>query len=184
VLRAHFAVFLNTQKPALTITLLVLICYTLAPQSAVLKLCITGENMQDIVLFVQHHWALNLILAIVVLALIIVEFINQKTSPRQLSPGQTTLLINHGNAAIADLRSTDVYKNGHIINSISLPLPELKEKTGKLQKFKSQPIVLVCASGVESLRASQILLTQGFDVRILAGGIRAWIDADMPLVKD
>lgn len=140
--------------------------------------------MQDITLFIQNHMLLCLALIAVLFVLVIVEFINQKRATKQLSAVQATQLINRSNAAVVDIRAPASYSAGHIIGAISAPLSELKEKIKKLEKFKSQPIVIVCASGIESPRASAILIADGFDVHILAGGIRSWTDADMPLVKD
>jgi rhodanese-related sulfurtransferase len=140
--------------------------------------------MQDITQFIQNHLALNLALVAVLFALMLLEFISQKRGTKQLSPAQTTQQINHANATILDIRSAPSYKEGHIIGAVSLPLPELDEKIKKLEKYKSNPIVVVCANGTESPRAASILTQKGFDVRILAGGTRAWIDAELPIVKE
>jgi rhodanese-related sulfurtransferase len=140
--------------------------------------------MQDLSLFIHQHILLCLALAAVLFILIIVEFYNQRRAPAQISLIKATHLINHGNAKIVDIRSSSLYSGGHIIGSVSVPLPELKEKITKLDKFKTQPIVIACASGVESSRASAILKDKGFDVRILSGGIRAWTEASLPLVKE
>jgi rhodanese-related sulfurtransferase len=144
----------------------------------------SGDHMQDTVLFLQHHWTLSVTFLVGLIILVCVEFFNQKRSPASLSPIQATYMLNRENAKIVDIRSAAHYSDGHIIGAVSLPLSELKEKINKLQKFKSQPIVITCASGVESLRASTLLKAEGYDVRILAGGVRAWSDANMPLVKD
>jgi rhodanese-related sulfurtransferase len=140
--------------------------------------------MQDILLFIHQHLFLCLALVIVLFTLVLVEFYNQRRAPQQISLIKATQLINHGNAKIVDIRSSSLYSDGHIIGAVSLPLSELKEKISKIDKFKTQPIVITCASGVESSRASAILKDSGFDVRILSGGIRAWTDASLPLVKE
>lgn len=140
--------------------------------------------MQDISLFIHEHILLCLALAVVIVSLMLVEFYNQKRAPTQISLIKATHLMNHGNAKIVDIRASSLYSDGHIIGSVSLPLSELKEKISKLDKFKTQPIVIACASGVESSRASDLLKEKGFDVRILSGGIRAWTEASLPLVKE
>lgn len=139
--------------------------------------------MQDLLLFIQHHSLLSALLAVIVLFLIILEFMKLKSGTLQLTPAQVTQLINHDNAAVIDIRSQDAYKAGHIIGAISIPLQELQQNNKKIAKFKSQPIVLVCANGHESQRAATTLAQQGLQAQILAGGIRAWSSADMPLVK-
>ena len=139
--------------------------------------------MQDISTFIQHHPMLILGLAIILIALVIVEFIKQKRNANRISPTQATQLMNHSDAAIIDIRSSDAFLNGHIVNAVSLPSNELPNKTKQLEKFKSRPIVIVCSAGLESPRIASSLMQQGFNAQALAGGMRAWIEAEMPLVK-
>lgn len=140
--------------------------------------------MQNILAFTHNHGLLVLALVGVLFTLIILEFIKQKRSATRLSPTQVTQMINHSNACILDIRTPEAYAAGHIIGAISIPLKDLSERYRKLEKFKSQPIVIVCANGIESSKAATLLAPQGFQIYLLAGGLRAWNEADMPLVKD
>ena len=139
--------------------------------------------MQDIILFMQHHLLLVAAFAAVLFLLFILEFIKIKRGTQSLGPAEAVRLINHEKAVIVDVRSYEAYLTGHIVNSVSLPLNEIKDKIKKIEKFKSQPIVVVCGTGVEASRAATLLTQQGFQAQVLAGGIRAWRDAEMPLVK-
>jgi rhodanese-related sulfurtransferase len=139
--------------------------------------------MQDIFIFIQHHWLLSIAFTIVLLALLALEFIKIKRGTLQVSPQEAILLINHENAVVVDVRALDAYINGHIINAISLPLSEIETKHKKLDKFKTNPILITCAAGLESSAAADSLTKHGFNVRVLAGGMRSWKDAEMPLVK-
>ncbi len=141
--------------------------------------------MQDITLFIQHHWMLSLALIAVAIALIILEFFRFKQGGTRLNPTQVTRLMNHEEAVIVDIRTPEAYASGHIIDAMSLPLSSFQEKAKKLEKFKSKPIVIVCMTGTDSPRATALLKQQGFNnVQLLAGGIRAWRDANLPLVKE
>lgn len=140
--------------------------------------------MQDILLFLQQHWALTLTVIIVFFLLMILEMVKIKQGASRISSAQAINLINHKNAVILDIRSADAFKTGHIVGSLSYPLKELDEKNKKLEKFKSQPIVLVCNTGTEATKAADLLKRSGFEVYVLEGGIRGWRDAEMPLVKD
>lgn len=140
--------------------------------------------MQDIGLFLQHHWALSVALIIVLFLSMIVEFMNQKRSILQLSPAKATQLINRDNAIVVDLRSNALFAEGHIIGAISIPQNEIEQKWKKIEKLRAQPLILVCASGTESPKAAMLFTKQGFNVRILAGGMRAWREAEMPSVKE
>ena len=139
--------------------------------------------MQNILLFMQNHMALSAALVAISLLLIILEFIKLRRGTQQLTPAEAVQLFNHQNAAIIDLRSSDLFSSGHIVDSVSIPLSDLTKQPQKADKFKSRPIVLVCATGQESQRAATILNAQGLNAQILAGGIQAWRTADMPLIK-
>jgi rhodanese-related sulfurtransferase len=139
--------------------------------------------MQDIIIFINHHMTLSLIFVVVFFMLVVIEFMRLKRSTSHLSPAQLTSLMNHHNALVVDIRSADSFANGHIVGAISLPLSEIEAKIKKLEKHKAQPIVIVCDTGNDAPRAATILNKQGFTTQLLAGGIRAWRTADMPIVK-
>lgn len=139
--------------------------------------------MQDLQVFINHHLALVTLLAIILVILVILEFIKIKRGASRLTPAQVIHLINHDKAVVIDIRSADAFANGHITGAISLPFDQLETKIKKIEKFKSQPIVLVCATGADSPKAAAILVQQGFQAQLLNGGIRAWRDAEMPLIK-
>lgn len=141
------------------------------------------STMQEIVQFMQHHEMLSLALIIIFILLIIIEFVRLKRGSNQISPNQLISMINHQNAVVVDIRAPDAFASGHIVDAISLPLADIDGKHKKLEKFKSHPIVIVCTAGVESQKAAAQLEKNGFNALILAGGIRAWRTAEMPLVK-
>ena len=93
-------------------------------------------------------------------------------------------LINHKNALVLDVRDEGEYKTGHILNSTPIQLGKLKERIGELEKYKEQPIVVVCRSGNRSSTACVTLSKHGFaQAYNLAGGIIAWQKANLPLEK-
>lgn len=140
--------------------------------------------MQDLIIFMQHHGLLSVALGVILLLIIFIELIRAKRVSQQLSPAEVTALINKHNAVVVDIRSTDAYTSGHIIDAISLPLSDLTKKLNKLEKYKSKPLILICAMGHDSLKATPQLTQQGYTVNILSGGLRAWRSANLPLVKD
>lgn len=139
--------------------------------------------MRDIFLFLQNHWVLVSAVLFIMFLLMLVEMLRAQRGASRLSPQLATQLMNHKNAVVIDLRSTEAYREGHIVDSISIPFADLETKNKKLEKYKSQPLILVCANGLDSQRAANQLMKQGLTPMILAGGIRSWRDADMPLVK-
>lgn len=140
--------------------------------------------MADFLLFLQNHWQLTIIVAAVLITLIIIELIKFKQGTARLTPAQAIQHINRNNAVVVDIRNQDAFKTGHIVGAVCIPLNELTEKSKKIEKFKNRPIVLVCATGLESPKAAAILRKDNDQIYILGGGIRGWREADMPLVKD
>lgn len=140
--------------------------------------------MQNLFLFAQHHATLSTALVIALVLLVILEFIKLKQGTQQLSPALATQMINHQNAIVLDIRNAEAFATGHIVGAISIPCAKLESKYKKLDKSKAQPILIVCATGQESSRAAHLLLKNGFNTFILAGGIRGWKEAGMPLVKE
>lgn len=95
-----------------------------------------------------------------------------------------TQLINHKDAVVLDVREDSEYKAGHVLNSTHIPLGKLGERIGELEKYKEQPIVVVCRSGNRSGAACALLGKQGFTQAYnLAGGVIAWQKANLPLEK-
>jgi rhodanese-related sulfurtransferase len=93
-------------------------------------------------------------------------------------------LVNHKNALVLDVRDDGEYKLGHILNSTQIPLGKLSERAGELEKYKEQPIVVVCRSGNRSSSACIALGKRGFtQVYNLSGGITAWQKSNLPLRK-
>lgn len=93
-------------------------------------------------------------------------------------------LVNHKNALVLDVREDNEYKMGHVLNSRQIPLGKLNERIGELEKYKKQPIVVVCRTGNRSCTAYATLGKHGFtQVYNLAGGVTAWQKANLPLEK-
>ena len=140
--------------------------------------------MQEITAFISNHPVLSIIAVIVFILVVIVELMRTKQSNVRIAPAQATQFINHDNAVVIDIRPQDAYRKGHIIDAVSLSQQDMKDTPKKLEKYKIKPIILVCATGVESQKIATLLLKRGYNAYSLAGGMRAWDQADMPLVKE
>jgi rhodanese-related sulfurtransferase len=93
-------------------------------------------------------------------------------------------LINHKDALVLDVRETDEYNAGHVLNSRLVPLGKLNERLGELEKYRERPIVVVCRSGKRSGTACAMLGKQGFaQAYNLSGGVLAWQKSNLPLEK-
>ncbi|HTI16288.1 MAG TPA: rhodanese-like domain-containing protein [Trinickia sp.] len=101
-----------------------------------------------------------------------------------LSAAEATQLINRRNAVVVDLRPAAEYANGHLPAARHLDYPELQAKIGQVAKNKAHPVLLVCQNGLQSNKASRIIREAGYnEVHVLQGGLNAWQQAGMPVVK-
>lgn len=111
-------------------------------------------------------------------------FGNRFRGIREVNSAEALQLINHKSAIVLDVREPKEYDSGHVLNSKLIPLGKLKERMGELEKYKEQPIVVVCRSGNRSGTACFLLGRQGFTQAYnLAGGILAWQKNNLPLEK-
>jgi rhodanese-related sulfurtransferase len=102
----------------------------------------------------------------------------------QLSLFQATQLINQGKAAIVDVRDTYDFSAGHMRDAKNIPVKELPQRLGELEKFKSKAIIVVCSSGMQSNKAAAQLKKAGFnEVYNLSGGMSAWQEQGLPIAK-
>jgi len=83
---------------------------------------------------------------------------------------------------ILDVRNPEEYQICHIAGSTLLPLPQLPQRIGELDR--SREMVVHCKSGMRSQKAIAFLRQQGFtNLKNLKGGILAWaerIDPSLP----
>jgi len=102
----------------------------------------------------------------------------------KVTPLQTTQLLNQGKALILDVRSEEEFAAGHVKDAKNIPLKALKERVGEIEKFKTRPVVTVCARGLQSNKAASLLKKQGFEqATSLLGGLEAWQAQGLPVSK-
>jgi rhodanese-related sulfurtransferase len=140
--------------------------------------------MQDLTTFLGNHPFLSLAAATVFVLVMMVELIRARRNIFNLSPVQITQLINRENAVVIDIRPSESYHKGHIIDAHSLMPQDIRQNLKKLEKFKSRPIIIVSNASSESQKIAALLLKHGYNAYSLAGGMRAWSEAQMPLVKE
>lgn len=94
-------------------------------------------------------------------------------------------LINRRDAVVIDVRETGDFASGHIANARHVPEPQLNDRVGELEKFKTRPIIVSCRTGTRAPAVAGALRKRGFQEAVaLRGGIAAWQQAGMPLAKD
>jgi rhodanese-related sulfurtransferase len=81
---------------------------------------------------------------------------------------------------VVDVREPDEWAQGHMSGSRLIPM---REVTGRVRELDPHtPVIMVCRSGRRSMIAAEALIRAGFlDVKSLAGGMIAWVDAGQPV---
>jgi rhodanese-related sulfurtransferase len=140
--------------------------------------------MEQILEFAGNHYLLTGAFVLVVGAIIASHLGDQLRGVNSISPAEATNLINHEKAMILDVRENNEYQEGHILNSIHIPLGALSNRLNELEKHKDKPIIISCRSGHRSGNACVTLKKHGYaNVYNLGGGIMAWQSANYPLTR-
>ncbi len=83
-------------------------------------------------------------------------------------------------ALFLDVRTVGEWNQGHIRESLFIPLDELPNRLGELPRDRD--IVVLCKSGVRSQEGVAILRQAGFTrATALIGGLQEWVGAGYPL---
>ena len=97
---------------------------------------------------------------------------------------QATQLINREDALVLDVREVTEYAAGHMLGAKNVPLAAVEGRAGEFDKHKAKPVIVVCADGSRASKAAAALRAGGFaNVVNLSGGLPAWQQAGLPVVK-
>lgn len=104
---------------------------------------------------------------------------------RQATTLQVTQMMNRGKAtAVVDIRTAEEYAAGHLRDAKSMPLADLGNRIGELDKAKVKTVIVVDQTGNRAAKAERLLKSAGFaDIYSLEGGVAAWTAAGLPLTK-
>jgi rhodanese-related sulfurtransferase len=140
--------------------------------------------MQQFIEFSLRHWELWLVFLLVLGLLLTFELHIKITGAPPLSAQQAILLINREGATFLDVRDATSYAKEHISASINIPFSELAQKIKQLESYRERPIIINYSQGQAHYRIAKILKNAGFSkLYHLKGGIMAWKNAALPLVK-
>ena len=131
--------------------------------------------------FIVENWYL-IVLALVSGALLAVPML--KGAAGGLTAANAVQLINREKAVLIDVCGADEYAAGHAGGAKSVPLGELESRLPNVVKNKAIPVVMMCASGARASRAAAMARKLGYEnAQVLAGGLKAWKDAGLPVEK-
>ena len=101
-----------------------------------------------------------------------------------LTAANAVLLINREKAVLIDVCGADEFAAGHAGGAKNVPLDELEARLPSVVKNKAVPVVMVCTSGGRAARAAVIARKLGYEkAQVLAGGLKSWKEAGLPVEK-
>lgn len=95
-------------------------------------------------------------------------------------PDELARLVEEG-ATILDVRTGEEFREGHIPNSMHIPVDELRERTGEIPE--KGPVIVCCQVGLRGYVAERILRQAGYDARNLMGGFLTYESFGMEIAK-
>jgi rhodanese-related sulfurtransferase len=141
-------------------------------------------SFEELQAFAGRNPLLSLALLGLTVAILYNEISQLLRGFKGLRPAELTALINRDNALVVDLRPMADFEKGHIPGSKNVQVSQFDPENKQLAAAKGLPVVVVCKSGQASAAAARRLKKAGFErVYVLDGGLPAWQQADLPLVK-
>lgn len=96
---------------------------------------------------------------------------DNETALPEVEADEAIALVRSG-VALIDVRELSEWNAGHAPDARLIPLSELEQRVGELPT--DQRFLVVCHSGMRSMRATDFLVRGGLDAVNVAGGMMAW----------
>lgn len=103
--------------------------------------------------------------------------------PDRLTPAEARDRTRVG-AVLLDVREPAEWAAGHAPGAVPAPLSGLAAGGELPQRAQGRPVVVICRSGRRSREAADLLAARGVHAADVAGGMRAWAEAGLPVVRD
>lgn len=138
--------------------------------------------MEQLAEFVTNHMVLSVLFMIILTLLIKNILADVGQGGTSVGTSEATRLMNRENAVLLDIRNSEEFSNGHILNATNIPFTDFESRNSDLEKLRDQPIILCCNTGSTTGGAAASLKKLGFDnIHRLKGGIDGWKHASLPL---
>ncbi len=97
---------------------------------------------------------------------------------REVDRDEARKLLDEG-AQLVDVRVDHEWDAGHIAGAKHLPLEQLAERSGELDR--ERPVVFYCRGGTRSSMAADALTDAGYDAVKLSEGVVGWEEEGLEL---
>jgi rhodanese-related sulfurtransferase len=134
--------------------------------------------------FAAEHSIMVPALAVLTVAILYTEFTRLTSGYKAVDPAGLTALINRQDALLVDVSASAEFEKGHIAGAKNVQMSQFDADNKVLAKVRELPVAVVCRTGTSSAEAARKLAKAGFSqVFWLDGGLAAWQQANLPLVK-
>jgi len=93
---------------------------------------------------------------------------------KKISAEEAKAIIESEDVIILDVRTQEEYKEGHIENSVLLPVNDIADKAEEILPNNNTKILVYCRSGNRSATAAKQLIILGYTNVYDFGGINSW----------
>ena len=101
-----------------------------------------------------------------------------------LTTSAAVQLMNREKAVVIDVSEAEEFAAGHIGGAKNVPVNDIDSKLENTVKNKALPLILVCSTGARANRAAAAAKKLGYaNIQVLAGGFKAWKEANLPIEK-
>ena len=108
-----------------------------------------------------------------------------KTRVREVSVAETLKAVNGGSARLIDVREDSEWEDSHAKGADHLGKGIIERDIEKLVPDKDAELILYCGGGYRAALAADSLQKMGYtNVASMAGGWRAWIEANAPVEEE
>ena len=132
--------------------------------------------------FLIDNWFL-ILTALVSGGMLLWTSLSRAGAAGSISTAEAVRLINREKGVLIDVCEAEEFAAGHAAGSRNIPLATLADSK-QLPSNKALPLILMCQSGARASRAAGMLSKLGYEkVLPVAGGLRAWREANLPVEK-
>jgi len=140
--------------------------------------------MEQFTNFLFDEWPLTLAFVFITILLGRSFLEPMMSGVKAVKPQEAVRLMNDDDTVIVDVRLEKEFKEGHIIDSIHIPVGALESRIRELDSAKDKKIIVNCQTGMRSKQGGAILKKHGFEnLNSIDGGMNAWINANLPVSK-
>lgn len=104
---------------------------------------------------------------------------------KDVSVSEAKALIEKGKVVVLDVRTPSEWNSGHLKDAVHANVNDANFEATVASLSKKKPVIVYCAVGGRSARASDILTKKGWKtVYNMVGGYNAWVSAGLPVITD